>query len=169
MDKVLRFAPAMPLVGYAFFCYSYYTGVLLNYTLTPYGAIIATLAHIFMIFSFICFLYCVLKHPGKLSLDFEPREASNISSPTEIVDIDYSLGTITFCPKCEKCRPPRVHHCSTCNTCILRYDHHCVYIANCVGLYTHKSFILWLLYTAIALGLAGPHMLSYNFEHTFDV
>ncbi|KAK6179475.1 hypothetical protein SNE40_011826 [Patella caerulea] len=58
----------------------------------------------------------------------------------------------TFCPTCNRKRPPRAHHCRRCRQCVTRMDHHCPWINNCVGEENHYAFILLLLY-AFLLGL----------------
>ncbi|SNX82467.1 uncharacterized protein MEPE_01173 [Melanopsichium pennsylvanicum] len=61
-----------------------------------------------------------------------------------------SSGETRWCSKCSAPKPDRSHHCSTCNRCILRMDHHCPWLANrCVGLRNHKSFFLFISYTAL--------------------
>ena len=54
------------------------------------------------------------------------------------------------CKKCKILKPPRSHHCSICGECVMRMDHHCPWTGNCIGLKTHKYFICFLFWTAIA-------------------
>jgi palmitoyltransferase len=38
-----------------------------------------------------------------------------------------------------------------CNRCILNMDHHCPWINNCVGFKNQKHFLLFLIYTILAI------------------
>lgn len=56
-----------------------------------------------------------------------------------------------FCKTCKVVKPPRAHHCSMCNKCVMCMDHHCPWVGTCIGLLNHKQFMLFLVYTFVAL------------------
>lgn len=58
--------------------------------------------------------------------------------------------SLYWCKQCLHLKPLRSHHCKRCDRCVLRMDHHCVWINNCVGYGNHKSFLLMVLYAALA-------------------
>ena len=110
--------------------------------------------HVFLILSFASFLFTMFLNPGSVPENFSLDSIPD-SQKQELVDefreIDFSLGRVTFCKKCDRYRPPRAHHCGTCGKCILRFDHHCPFVANCVGIRNHKAFVLFLIYTGLGM------------------
>lgn len=116
--------------------------------------VVSVLFSITFALSFICWAFTIFVHPGEVPEDFlleNISETSKESLKEDYVDIDYALARVTFCKKCDRCRPARAHHCSTCGICILRYDHHCPFVANCIGNRNLKPFILFLFYSALGL------------------
>lgn len=68
------------------------------------------------------------------------------------------------CSKCNSIRPPQAYHCPICERCMAYMDHHCPWVNNCVALYTQKPFILFLLYTSLALTLSLVVNLSQGYD-----
>jgi len=56
-----------------------------------------------------------------------------------------------FCPHCKHYKPPSAHHCNMCKTCVIELDHHCPFINNCVGRANLRNFVLFLLWTMMAM------------------
>ena len=72
--------------------------------------------------------------PGNETLENSPLVSGGL--PCSICGVNKSL---------------RTHHCMVCNRCILNMDHHCPWINNCVGFKNQKHFLLFLIYTILAI------------------
>jgi len=110
----------------------------------------------------VCYVRCVLTHPGMIpdkaepgQLDWEyvPLDARGEDSPSLDLQETKRSGDRRHCKWCAKYKPDRCHHCRVCRTCVLRMDHHCPWIYNCVGFRNHKFFFLLLFYSALACNL----------------
>ena len=100
--------------------------------------------------SVLSYIRCIFTNPGAT-----PR----MEAP------DIPLELLRFCEKCQQWKPPRTHHCSTCGICIhrvpsMQLDHHCPWVNNCVAVCTHKYFLLFILYFALA-GVMGGGIMAY--------
>uniref|UniRef100_A0A7S4N8L5 Palmitoyltransferase n=1 Tax=Odontella aurita TaxID=265563 RepID=A0A7S4N8L5_9STRA len=79
------------------------------------------------------------------------------SVPKCAVPVEDETRQITFhamCSQCQSFKPQNCHHCRICDRCVSRMDHHCPWMNNCIGAANLKHFILFLIYTWIASGLA---------------
>mmetsp|Transcript_49065 Transcript_49065/g.131302 ORF Transcript_49065/g.131302 Transcript_49065/m.131302 type:complete len:352 (-) Transcript_49065:45-1100(-) len=110
----------------------------------------------------ICYLHCILVHPGTIpdkdedaSWEYIPKDNRRGSAADVGEDGVPALqetkrsGDRRHCKWCAKYKPDRCHHCRVCRVCILKMDHHCPWIYNCVGFKNHKYFFLLLLYTTV--------------------
>lgn len=107
-----------------------------------------------------CYLLCVLSDPGSVPHDYEHDPEDHTAT---YIQVKRKGGVARSCQKCDRPKPPRAHHCRVCRRCVLRMDHHCPWINNCVGHGNYKAFVLFLLYSLIALvqsaGLLVTHAL----------
>jgi len=86
-----------------------------------------------------------------ITLEMEqPKNSETIEKPNNSYQ-KILKSLVKSCKHCNSLKPPKTHHCSICNRCVARMDHHCPWINNCVGYYNQRPFILFLLYTIIAL------------------
>jgi len=105
----------------------------------------------------ICYLLCILVHPGTIpekeedpSWEYVPQDQMIASGcPTMNLQEAKRSGDRRHCKWCAKYKPDRCHHCRVCRMCILKMDHHCPWIYNCVGFRNHKYFFLFIFYVAI--------------------
>lgn len=110
----------------------------------------------------------VCTEPGSVPLGWMPfadeEEASeqleNLGSQRSGVENLAGSSRPRFCRKCSAWKPPRAHHDSMTGRCVLKMDHYCVWIANCVGLLNYKAFILFLVYTFLAAGVASAALVG---------
>jgi hypothetical protein len=107
----------------------------------------------------ICYVKCILTHPGSIpdkeqagesSWEYVPQDQSGFDLGRSGSQETKRSGDRRHCKWCAKYKPDRCHHCRVCRTCVLRMDHHCPWIYNCVGFHNHKFFFLLLFYSAIA-------------------
>lgn len=56
------------------------------------------------------------------------------------------------CSTCSVMRIPRSKHCSVCNHCVHGFDHHCIWLNICISVSNKRSFLLFLLATALLCG-----------------
>lgn len=70
-----------------------------------------------------------------------------------------------YCHVCHYQKPRHVHHCSRCKRCILKMDHHCMFLMNCIGYKNRKTFLGFLVYSALAsfIGAGTSFYASYQF------
>lgn len=93
----------------------------------------------------------------------QPSSPSSSSQPKIIIkERQPNTNKIRYCSSCFIIKPDRAHHCKDCNTCILKCDHHCPWIDNCIWIYNMKYFLLFLLYTNIALLCIIYELYSYQ-------
>ena len=64
-------------------------------------------------------------------------------------------GSIRFCRKCGAFKPDRCHHSVELGQCVLCYEHWSLWANNAIGFYNNKMYLLALLYSAAANGLAA--------------
>ncbi|XP_063716406.1 palmitoyltransferase ZDHHC9-like isoform X2 [Symsagittifera roscoffensis] len=107
--------------------------------LTIVGGVVFNICLILLVYSHI---KCACSNPGFVSPS-DPVILGNQHNPSW-----------THCQKCGLHRPPRAHHCRICNQCVNKMDHHCPWVANCVGLLNQRTFIQFLMHTAITTLLA---------------
>jgi hypothetical protein len=115
-------------------------------------------AIIFNIITFIlvlCYMQCILVHPGTIpdrdedpSWEYIPQDGAMNESSLNLQEKKRS-GERRHCKWCAKYKPDRCHHCRVCRMCILKMDHHCPWIYNCVGFRNHKHFFLFVFYAAL--------------------
>jgi len=105
----------------------------------------------------ICFVLCIVVHPGTPPDDDSRWELHNTSQlwsdEANSQECKRTSGERRMCKWCLKYKPDRCHHCRTCGLCILKMDHHCPWIYNCVGFRNQKYFYLLVMYAAIACNL----------------
>ena len=78
---------------------------------------------------------------------------SNISPKKEKISSKNKYDfEITRCNTCFVLRPKEAHHCSDCQCCVLGRDNHCPWMNNCIGLFNRKLFILFCIYSVVAVG-----------------
>ena len=53
------------------------------------------------------------------------------------------------CDTCRHIRPAKASHCNMCGHCVHGWDHHCVALNNCVGRRNIRSFVSFLIATAV--------------------
>lgn len=58
-------------------------------------------------------------------------------------ETENSLGSASYCNKCNRYKPPRSHHCNLCKKCILKQDHHCFFTGTCIGYSNQRFFIVF--------------------------
>ncbi|KAG1675311.1 hypothetical protein FOA52_015985 [Chlamydomonas sp. UWO 241] len=108
--------------------------------------------------SFYCYLFCVLRDPGKVPDEWQPDSEEEAA----VLEVKRKGGA-RFCQKCQRHKPPRSHHCRVCQRCVLRMDHHCPYTNNCVGHTNYRAFLVFLVWANAALlhtlGLIAAHTL----------
>jgi hypothetical protein len=116
---------------------------------------------VFNIITFIlvvCYLQCLLVHPGKIPdprddpfWEYIPVDGAWAGPEGEGLDLQEKKksGERRHCKWCAKYKPDRCHHCRVCRMCILKMDHHCPWIYNCVGFRNHKYFFLFVFYAAV--------------------
>lgn len=155
-------------IGIYVLAYYYYITLLLSEDFILAIAI-SIVFNVFYAISLLSFLFTVFINPGNIPDNFTTdslADEEKESLQENYVEIDFALGRVTFCKKCDKYRPARSHHCSTCEKCILRYDHHCPFIANCVGFRNQKAFILFLIYSGLALLILAIMSTLYTADHS---
>lgn len=107
--------------------------------------------------SLYCYIFCVIVDAGSVPDNWEPDEEQQ----TAVEQVKRKGGSIRYCQKCTKHKPPRAHHCRVCQRCVLRMDHHCPWTNNCIGHANYRAFIMFLLYVNAALfhllGLLASH------------
>jgi len=108
--------------------------------------------HVITFLLMICYIRCILVHPGTIpsseedqSWDYVPSKKIKVP---ELVEKKKD-GQRRHCKWCAKYKPDRCHHCRNCKMCILKMDHHCPWIYNCVGFRNHKYFFLFVFYAAL--------------------
>jgi DHHC palmitoyltransferase len=115
---------------------------------------ICILIHTFLFLSIFYLVMTMVTNPGETPVSFNIENIPENQKETikeDYLEIDFTLGRITLCKKCDKYRPPRSHHCGICEKCILRFDHHCPFVANCIGFRNLKYFILFLSFSTLDL------------------
>eukprot|EP00397_Hematodinium_sp_SG-2012_P030197 GEMP01031964.1.p1 GENE.GEMP01031964.1~~GEMP01031964.1.p1 ORF type:complete len:314 (+),score=49.96 GEMP01031964.1:31-972(+) len=73
----------------------------------------------------------------------------------EMASLDGTKNGIQqrFCDKCKMDQPLRTKHCHDCGWCIRTHDHHCPWLGNCVGENNRASFLWFLTFQFIELGI----------------
>mmetsp|Transcript_6208 Transcript_6208/g.11927 ORF Transcript_6208/g.11927 Transcript_6208/m.11927 type:complete len:376 (-) Transcript_6208:57-1184(-) len=144
---------------------------LLNDTANPnnqsLGLIECIIFNIISFFLVICYIRCILEHPGTIPdkevigdniWEYVPQDSR---TGPDIVGLNLQetkrSGDRRHCKWCAKYKPDRCHHCRVCRMCILKMDHHCPWIYNCVGYRNHKYFFLLLFYCVLA-----THMITWT-------
>lgn len=100
----------------------------------------------------ICYVRCILVHPGEIP-DSDPQwclsgDGRASEAPMALQEMKKT-GERRHCKWCAKYKPDRCHHCRVCKCCILKMDHHCPWIYNCVGYANYKFFVLLLVYSVL--------------------
>jgi len=117
--------------------------------------------HIFTIMSVICYVRCIVTHPGGIPDDplwVDSGRSDPLLDPATFVTETKRTGERRQCKWCVgmngegvRFKPDRCHHCRLCGMCILKMDHHCPWIYNCVGYANYKFFFLLLCYSVVDL------------------
>lgn len=105
--------------------------------------IFSIVEYVFIAINVTLFWICSTKDPGAITAahhaeymkDYEPD------------GVYYS--TAQDCYTCKLVKPARSKHCSICDVCISRFDHHCSWVNNCIGKKNYKSFLGFIISTAI--------------------
>ncbi|ANQ07355.1 Peptide release factor [Plasmodium coatneyi] len=64
----------------------------------------------------------------------------------------YQYGTpLSYCYVCGVVQILRSRHCNACHRCVRTFDHHCPWINNCVAENNRASYLVYLLFEAMAL------------------
>jgi len=120
------------------------------------GAVQLVIFHFVTALLVLCYLQCILVHPGTIpekdedpTWEYVPQDPMQMAVPGLNLQESKRTGDRRHCKWCAKYKPDRCHHCRVCRMCILKMDHHCPWIYNCVGFRNHKYFFLLLLYTTI--------------------
>lgn len=103
----------------------------------------------------ICYINCILVHPGTIPDQIEdacweyiPKAKAPEVNNAGMREMKHT-GDRRHCKWCAKYKPDRCHHCRVCRICVLKMDHHCPWIYNCVGFKNHKYFFLLLFYSTV--------------------
>lgn len=125
------------------------------------GIVELIIFHVLTIMSVICYVQCIVTHPGGIPDDpvwVDNGRSDPLLEPAGFVTETKRTGERRQCKWCcgpnnqgVRFKPDRCHHCRLCGLCILRMDHHCPWIYNCVGYANYKFFFLLLCYTVIDL------------------
>ena len=80
--------------------------------------------------------------------DIFQKKKKNIQNiPSKKYDFEISR-----CNTCFVLRPKETQHCSDCQYCVLGRDNHCPWMNNCIGFFNRKFFILFCIYSILAVG-----------------
>lgn len=82
----------------------------------------------------------IARNPGR------PRERRLTLRGRQIV--------VKYCETCRIWRPPHASHCATCDNCVDRFDHHCPYCSGCIGRRNYRSFLSFVVSTAVLSAVA---------------
>ncbi|CAJ1404148.1 unnamed protein product [Effrenium voratum] len=66
-----------------------------------------------------------------------------------------------MCLYCQAQKPQRCRHCTKCGACVLRMDHHCPWLRQCIGYGNYKYFVMFIFYSAVALGFKAVTMMIF--------
>mmetsp|Transcript_96280 Transcript_96280/g.277924 ORF Transcript_96280/g.277924 Transcript_96280/m.277924 type:complete len:363 (-) Transcript_96280:130-1218(-) len=112
------------------------------------GIIQGTIFNAITLMLLICYIRCILVHPGEVPNEAPWLYTTSGSGEPSLLEAKKD-GKRRHCKWCGKYKPDRCHHCRICKTCILKMDHHCPWIYNCVGFHNYKYFFLLLFYTML--------------------
>jgi len=131
------------------------------------GVIQVTIFHVLTFALVICYMQCILVHPGTIpdpeedaTWKFVPQDTRTPGEVSLAWQEQKRSGDRRHCKWCGKYKPDRCHHCRVCRVCILKMDHHCPWIYNCVGFRNHKFFFLLLFYATMDMHLIVWTMIS---------
>jgi palmitoyltransferase ZDHHC9/14/18 len=96
----------------------------------------------------------IQRNPGR------PRERRLVLRGRQIVT--------KYCETCRIWRPPHASHCSTCNNCVDRFDHHCPYCSGCIGRRNYRSFLTFVVSTAVLSAVAVAAAVAHIILKTRD-
>eukprot|EP00271_Cylindrocystis_brebissonii_P006976 TRINITY_DN1999_c3_g1_i1.p1 TRINITY_DN1999_c3_g1~~TRINITY_DN1999_c3_g1_i1.p1 ORF type:complete len:419 (+),score=44.77 TRINITY_DN1999_c3_g1_i1:171-1427(+) len=102
---------------------------------------------------FFNYYMCITTDPGTPPehIDAAPDASFGSSYSDRLVE---GQGSIRWCKRCRKPKPPMTHHCHVCNRCILKMDHHCPWMHNCIGFHNYRYFFLFLAYMWVGCAYA---------------
>lgn len=145
--------------GGVYFCF--WQGFLRRVELQYWQWALIAVLHAVLVLALVALAMCVGTDPGGVPDSLASLLSSNLIQPLlpSMNQVDFAVGQVTLCTKCNRYRPPRAHHCTVCDRCVLRFDHHCPWIGNCVGLYNVRYFVQYLAYLSVgAVGIGGASL-----------